>query len=240
MAITALNGSGVFVPACVACAVAARICAAAVATFCGIGVGATTTGVTYTVSIDVANRSTASGSCSGNFSFGGQNHIITASSHTFITLTWVVVASSDSTLIDITADSGANPQLLIDNVSVTPGAAVTQFAIVWDTAKNTTADTDVATEGTFLRAVAGSTVEGNGETVNEVVFTSYAATASDYYPYGGGQYNTQSWGVAGAGGWTDSLAKTTTNTWGLNSRHGWPANVPPSGLSAASDSAWCP
>jgi adhesin/invasin len=83
---------------------------------------ATTPDLTYTVSIDVANRATASGSCSGNFSFGGQDHAITASSHTFTTLAWTVTAASDSTLIDITANSGANPQLLIDNVSVTPPA----------------------------------------------------------------------------------------------------------------------
>jgi len=194
---------------------------------------ATTAGVTYTVSIDVANRSTASGSCSGNLSFGGQNHVITASSHTFITLTWVVVASSASTLIDITADSGANPQLLIDNVSVTPGAAVTPVAIVWDTpAQNSALDTDVVTTGTLVRAVAGSPLAGYGATVNGVVFTPYASTPSNAYSWNGTQYNTLSWGE---GGWTDSLAKTPpdTNYWGLGWGHGYFANVPPSGLSDA-------
>ena len=67
------------------------------------------------------------------------------------------------------------------------------FSIVWDTATNTTADTDVVTTGTLVRAVAASGSAGNGATVNGVVFTPYASTASNPYPYSGyTQYNTQS------------------------------------------------
>jgi len=107
------------------------------------------------------------------------------------------------------------------------------FSVVWDTAKNTTADTDVVTTGTLVRAVAASGSAGNGATVNGVVFTPYASTASNTYSYSGyTQYNTQSWGT---GGWTDSLAKTppATNSWGIACREGYYANIPPSGLSVA-------
>lgn len=80
---------------------------------------ATTSGVTYTISIDVANRQ--NGSVTGNFSFGGQTQTLSASSKTFTTLAWFVTASSASTLLDITGStSSASAQLLIDNVSVTP------------------------------------------------------------------------------------------------------------------------
>jgi len=127
---------------------------------------ATTADLTYTVSIDVANRSTAAGSSSGNFSFGGQNHTITASSHTFITLTWEVTASSASTLIDITANSGANPQLLIDNVSVT---SPSESLIAWAPATTVTGDADVATNGVLQYAEHWG---GSDETINGVAFTA--------------------------------------------------------------------
>ena len=109
------------------------------------------------------------------------------------------------------------------------------FSIVWETAINTTADADVVvTEGTLVRAVAGSGLATNGATVNGVEFTPYASTASNPYPYSGyTEHNTQSWGVAGEGGWTDSLAKTTTNGWGINCREGYYSNIPPSGLTDA-------
>jgi hypothetical protein len=78
----------------------------------------TVSGQVYRISIDVSYRSAAV--TTGNFSFGGQNHNLSASTTTYTTLTWTVTASSASTLIDITGStsSGAN-QLLIDNVSVT-------------------------------------------------------------------------------------------------------------------------
>ena len=83
----------------------------------------------------------------------------------------------------------------------------------------------------MVRAAAGSTLAGYGATVNGVEFTPYAVTPSNEYGWNGPQYNTLSWGVAGAGGWTDSLAKTppTTNDYGLNSRNGYYSNIPPSG-----------
>jgi len=113
------------------------------------------------------------------------------------------------------------------------------FSVVWDTAINTTADTDVVTTGTLVRAVAASGSAGNGATVNGVVFTPYASTASNSYSYSGyAQDNTQSWGTGtGEGLWTDSLAKTpaTTNFWGVACREGYYGGISPSGsgLSAA-------
>jgi hypothetical protein len=87
------------------------------------------------------------------------------------------------------------------------------FSIVWDTATNTTADTDVVSTGTLVRAVAGSGLATNGATVNGVEFTPYASTASNSYSYSGyTEHNTLSWGVTGEGGWTDSLAKTPPDT----------------------------
>ena len=150
---------------------------------------ATTPDLTYTVSIDVAARNTASGSCSGNFSFGGQDHAITASSHTFTTLAWTVTAASDSTLIDITANSGANPQLLIDNVSVTPSVIVTPSEpIVWSPATTVAGDSDVATNGILLYAEHWG---GSNEIVNGVPFTAAGVnvTKSD----GAGATQTVSW-----------------------------------------------
>ncbi|MCX6873672.1 MAG: Ig-like domain-containing protein [Verrucomicrobia bacterium] len=105
-------------------------------------------------------------------------------------------------------------------------------AIVWDTARDSSLDTDVVTTGTLVRAVAGSPVAGYGATVNGVEFTPYASTPSNDYSWNGTQYNTLSWGVAGVGGWTDSLAKTTTDTWGLAQGNEYFANVLPSGLTA--------
>ena len=110
------------------------------------------------------------------------------------------------------------------------------YSIVWDTAKNTTADTDVVATGTgttFVRAVAGSPLgEGYGATVNGVVFTSYPSTPSDEYSWNGTQYNKLTWGTGtGAGLWTDSLAKTNTDNWGLWYGNGYFAYIPPSGLS---------
>ena len=110
------------------------------------------------------------------------------------------------------------------------------YSVVWETAQNTTADTDVVTTGTLVRAVAGSGSAGNGATVNGVEFTPYASTASNSNSYSGyTQYNTLSWGVTGEGGWTDSLAKTppATNSWGITPREGYYGNIPPSGLSVA-------
>jgi hypothetical protein len=79
---------------------------------------ATTPGATYTIIIDVASRQ--SNAVTGNFNFGGNNHVLNASSAFFTTLTWKVVATSSNTLIDITGyTNSASGQLLIDNVSVT-------------------------------------------------------------------------------------------------------------------------
>ncbi|MCX6873874.1 MAG: Ig-like domain-containing protein [Verrucomicrobia bacterium] len=149
----------------------------------------TTSGQTYAVSMDVASRSTASGSCSGNFSFGGQNHTITASSHTFATLTWTVTASSGNTVIDLTANSGANPQLLIDNVSVTPSVSVTPpEPIVWSPATTVAGDSDVATNGVLLYAEHWG---GSDGTINGVPFTAAGVyvTKSD----GSGSTQTVAW-----------------------------------------------
>jgi len=88
---------------------------------------ATTPGQLYSISIAVSYRSGAV--TTGNFSFGGQNHNLSASTTSYVTNTWTVTATSSSTVVDITGStsSGAN-QLLIDNVSVTavtdPGISV--------------------------------------------------------------------------------------------------------------------
>ena len=111
---------------------------------------ATTASVTYTISIDVANRQ--NGSVTGNFSFGGQNQSISASSRTFTTLTWNVTASSNSTLIDITGNtSSGSVQLLIDNVSVTPLA--------------------VASAATSTVTVAPATVPADGTNTSTITVT---------------------------------------------------------------------
>lgn len=111
---------------------------------------ATTAGVTYTISIDVANRQ--NGSVTGNFSFGGQNQSISASSRTFTTLTWTVVASDVTTLIDITGStSSGSVQLLIDNVSVTPLA--------------------VASDATSTVTAAPATVPADGTNTSTITVT---------------------------------------------------------------------
>ena len=79
----------------------------------------TTSNQVYNISIDVASRQ--NNSVTGNFSFGGQNHALSASSSTFATLTWTVTATNPNPVIDIIGSiSSSSAQLIIDNVSVTP------------------------------------------------------------------------------------------------------------------------
>lgn len=120
---------------------------------------ATTSGVTYTVSIDVAYRSGSP--VTGNFSFGGQNQSISASSRTFTTLTWTVVASDVTTLIDITGStSSGNVQLLIDNVSVTP-LAVASAA----TSTVTAAPANVPADGTNTSTITVTLLDSGSNPV---------------------------------------------------------------------------
>lgn len=79
---------------------------------------ATRTRATYTISIDVASRQ--GNAVSGNFRFGGSNHLLTATNPSFTTLTWQAAATGTNTLIHITGytNSGAG-QLIIDHVIVT-------------------------------------------------------------------------------------------------------------------------
>ncbi|MBI4325721.1 MAG: Ig-like domain-containing protein [Chloroflexi bacterium] len=80
----------------------------------------TTPGAYYLVSIDLASR--GGGAVTGNFSFV-TNHPLSISGTTFTTVSWVVVATDGSTLLDITGDpQSGSQQLLIDNVSVTATA----------------------------------------------------------------------------------------------------------------------
>lgn len=78
----------------------------------------TTPGATYTISLDVAARSSAP--ATGNLSFGGQTFSLTALSLTdFTNLTFSAVASNSLTVIDITGDPfSSSQQLLIDNLQV--------------------------------------------------------------------------------------------------------------------------
>ncbi len=102
---------------------------------------ATTQGAMYFISIDVASRTGTA--TVGNFNFGGTNLALATSSQTFTNLTWVVTASSSSTLIDITGDpSSSSQQLIIDNVYVSlataPPGIASQPRSITNYAGNTT------------------------------------------------------------------------------------------------------
>ncbi|MCX6875759.1 MAG: Ig-like domain-containing protein [Verrucomicrobia bacterium] len=114
------------------------------------------------------------------------------------------------------------------------------YPIVWDTARNSTADTDVVATGTLVRAVAASPTDGYGATVNGVVFTPYASTPSDPFTNSSSYscFNTLTWGTGtGSGLWTDRLAYTTpvgdgSGEWGVFHWNGYISGSYPSGLSA--------
>ncbi len=162
---------------------------------------ATTSGVTYTITIDVASR--GGNSLTGNFSFGGQNQTLSASSQTFETRTWTVIATSASTLIDITGStSSGSSQLLIDNVTVTPPPQ----PINWGTPTTITSDTDVSTTGTFKYAYHWASGD---QTVNGVTFTGTTS-----FTDGGSDV-----GFVGFAGQFDTFVGTTTPFTGLSAAY---------------------
>ena len=79
---------------------------------------ATTPDAYYTVSIDIASRGNTA-TVTGNFNFGGTDRALRVFGRTFTNVTWQVVATGSSTLIDITGDpNSGSQQFVIDNVSV--------------------------------------------------------------------------------------------------------------------------
>lgn len=79
----------------------------------------TVPGQDYQVSVDLASRQ--GNAITGDFSFGGQHHSLSASVKNYVTSSWEVTASATSTLLELTGTTGsATDQLLIDNVVVAP------------------------------------------------------------------------------------------------------------------------
>jgi hypothetical protein len=85
---------------------------------------ATVPGTIYTISLDLARTPSGSGNTPpGNVAFGSVNLplVQATGSTTFSALSWTVIATSNSTLIDITGcTNSATQQLIINNVEIYP------------------------------------------------------------------------------------------------------------------------
>jgi len=180
----------------------------------------TTSNQIYNISIDVASRQ--NNSVTGNFSFGGQNHALTATSTTFATLTWSVTATNTSPVIDITGStSSGSAQLIIDNVSVTVpagpvNAGTSTVAAVPNSIPadgSTTATITVSLQDASGNPVAGKTVSlassrGAADIISAASGTSSASGIVTFTV----QSTTPGMAVFSATDVTDGLSLTSTAT----------------------------